>query len=108
MCQPTCDLSTGTWSGPAQGRDFSRLLPGLPPREYLPFGALVGLVDVVDCVPLDRVRDQPHAEGPWCWIVRDPRPIVPVAWSGTLSLFDVPDHLIHLSDAQPIGRTVGE
>jgi len=34
----------------------SDLLPDLPPWDELVFGALIGVVQVVDCVPLEEVR----------------------------------------------------
>src|SRR5260370_26794605 len=61
------------------GRDYSVLLPGLPRWDQLEFGTLVGLVEVVDCVP-----------GPWCWMMDNPRPCRPVAYKGHISFFNVP------------------
>jgi hypothetical protein len=58
------------------------LLPGLPPAEQFDFGALVGVVEVVDCVPLTEVEDDPFAVGPWCWILRQARLIRPVPFRG--------------------------
>jgi hypothetical protein len=55
--------------------DHSDLLPGLPPAEELHFGVLVGVVEVVDCVPVGEVEGDPFAVGPWCWVLRNPRPI---------------------------------
>jgi hypothetical protein len=65
-------------------------LTGLPAFAELPFGAVVGTVRLVDCVPLAEVLGRPFAEGPWCWIVADPAPCVPVPWKGQQMLFDVP------------------
>ena len=50
-------------------------------REYrveagVPRGELVGIVDVVDCVPLVELPleyDGPHAEGPVCWLLANAR-----------------------------------
>ena len=53
--------------------DARDLFPDLP--LTLDFGAILGVVDLVDCVPFDRVRDDPFAEGPWCWITTNPRPL---------------------------------
>lgn len=57
-------------------------------------GALVGQVQLVDCVPYDclpaRLRRHKFAEGPWCWIVADAvRFEEPLPWPGQLRLFDV-------------------
>jgi hypothetical protein len=76
-------------------RDWHRLFPGLPPFDQLPYGALIGVVEVVGCVRLeDRpdLRADPHAAGPFLWLLDDPRPLRrPVPWPGRLNLFAVPD-----------------
>jgi hypothetical protein len=66
------------------------LLPELPPAERLDYGAIVGVVDLVDCVPYVEVAGQPFAEGPWCWLVREPRPLTPLPCRGALSLWQPP------------------
>jgi hypothetical protein len=70
-----------------------------PPAEHLAFGALIGVVEVVDCVPLAQVEGDEWAEGPHCLILRNPRPIAPIAWKGSLGLFEVP------GEANPAGLT---
>jgi hypothetical protein len=70
------------------GRDYSALLPGLAPKGELAFAAIIGTVAVVDCVPLATVLGQPFAEGPWCWLLLIPRPIIPIACKEMLGLFD--------------------
>jgi ASCH domain len=75
-----------------KGRDFAETMPGLPTIDDLAFGAIIGVVDVVECVPYDQVRDQPFAEPlGFCWLLANPRPIEPVPLRGALSLFEVPD-----------------
>ena len=72
--------------------DYRALVPGLRglPTDQLPFGALVGVVELVDCVPFRQVAGDPFAEGPWCWLLADPRPLPAlVPWKGRLGLFDV-------------------
>jgi hypothetical protein len=86
-----------------RGRDHSRLMPQLPAIDDLAFGAIIGMVDVVDCIPITEMEPDPFAEGPWCWIVAKPRPVVPVPWTGQVSLFDVPDRLIR--PTRPAPRT---
>jgi activating signal cointegrator 1 len=45
----------------------------IPPSiETLPARAIIGSVDIVDCVPVETIRD-PWATGPWCFILRDSR-----------------------------------
>jgi hypothetical protein len=75
------------------GEDYAELLPGLPPEGQLDFGALVGVVEVVGCVPLAEVEGDPFAVGPWCWLLAGARRIRPVPFKGQISLFNVPDNL---------------
>ena len=65
-------------------------MPGCPDWIELSLGFLIGVVDVVDCVRVEEVAGQPYAYGPWCWVLENPRRIEPVAWRGSLSLFEVP------------------
>jgi hypothetical protein len=55
-----------------------------------PTGAIVAIVDLVDCVPLAEVAGQPFAEGPFCWLLANARPITPIPYRGRQKLFDVP------------------
>ncbi|MCP4248070.1 MAG: ASCH domain-containing protein [bacterium] len=64
----------------------------LPRRSDLIFGAVIGLVDLVDCVPSDHpdVRSSEWNDGAgWCWVLKQSRAIEPVAARGRLRLFDV-------------------
>ena len=64
------------------------------PLRELEFGKIIGIVDLVDCVPVDQVADDPFAYGPWCWVLADPRPLAhPIPYKGQLGLFEVPDNL---------------
>ena len=63
-----------------------------------PGGALIGSVEIVDCVRVaerslfDADVDDPLATGPWCWILRNPiRFDVPIACAGQLGLWAIPD-----------------
>lgn len=83
-------------------RTFGVPLPGV---ADLPFGAIVGRVDVIACVRLAPpgspaaddelarlVAGSRWASGPWCWVLRNPRAAaVPVPYPGTTMLFEVPD-----------------
>ena len=70
----------------------------LPPWEELITGAVVGVVDVVDCVsPTSSraIRLNPWTEGPVCWVLANPRPLPqPVPFRGAQLLFEVPDGLL--------------
>ena len=64
----------------------------LPDRSQLPFGALVGVVEVVDCVQVEEIAlDHPGrrwVEGPWCWVLADIEPLrEPVACRGDQGLW---------------------
>jgi hypothetical protein len=75
------------------GRDYSDLLPGLPPLDQLHFGVIIGEVELVDCVPVEEIKGDVLAKGPWCWRLKTPRSISkPISWCGGLSLFNVPDY----------------
>jgi hypothetical protein len=54
--------------------------------ESLPVGGVAGIVDIVDCV----TRSGSHwFEGPYGFVLRNPRPITFVRYPGKLKLFDV-------------------
>jgi hypothetical protein len=79
----------------------------VPPADRLVFGALLGVVEVLDCVRYEDLggrRNDPWAEGPWCWLLGNPRPLaLPVPYRGTLGLFQVPDGFVR----DPAGRLLG-
>jgi activating signal cointegrator 1 len=63
------------------------------------FGAIIGQVDLIDCVELKSldlnhwVRRHFHSSGPFCWILENAtRFDRPISWRGQQGLFDV-DHL---------------
>lgn len=69
-------------------------MPDLPNLDQLDYGMAIGVIDVVDCVPYEDVKDRPFAIGPWCWLLQSPRWIVPFPLKGNVSLFEVDDRLI--------------
>lgn len=85
------------------GKSKLFMIPKLPdgtdvPQLYLPFGALVGVAELVDCV---RVEDlppalamNPFAAGPWCWILDNVRKIEPIPMNGAQLLWTVPDGVL--------------
>jgi hypothetical protein len=79
-------LSRSDYFGP----DDEEGVPELGPEH---FGVLCGIVTVVDCVPIEDVEGQPHATGPWCWILENARQFPPVPFKGTLGLFTLPDDI---------------
>jgi hypothetical protein len=74
----------------------------LPPAQ-LDFGALVGVVEVVGCVPVAQVEGDPFAVGPWCWLLAGARPIRPVPFKGQVALFRVPHQLVGAATPTPGG-----
>lgn len=83
------------------------------PRDGLPFGAIVGVCDVVGCAEVKSWRlidwtidardgerwpwlvDHPHAEGPFCIILENVRRFErPIPYKGAQGLFNVPDRIV--------------
>jgi hypothetical protein len=82
------------------GKSLTRLGdygPGEPEPKSLVFGAIIGVVELVDCVPLERVEGQPFAEGPWCWLLDKPRAITPFPCSGLMGLWNPPAGFDHMA-----------
>jgi hypothetical protein len=88
---------------PGLGRWFERVGLTLPAESQLDFGAILGVVQLVDCVRVEELRDSllvgsPHltadaavwADGPWCWVLKNPRILrEPLPWRGAQSLWEV-------------------
>lgn len=75
------------WKNYSQA-DWSRV-------RYLPRGAIIATVNLLDIVTLDEIaedesadQDREFATGPYCWILRNPRRIRPIYCTGKLSLWD--------------------
>ena len=64
----------------------------IPPVDELAFGAIVGAVQLVDCVPKSKVRGDPHARGPFCWLLSNAIEIEPIPCSGRQGLWTRPRH----------------
>jgi hypothetical protein len=61
-----------------------------------PTGALVGVVDVVEC--FDKVPRNRWAVGPHCYLLKNPRIFrKPIPWRGQLGMFEVPDPKITMA-----------
>ena len=58
--------------------------------KELPRGAVIGLVDIVDCVTSSA---SPWFEGPFRFVLANPRPLRPIACRGALQIFDL-DRLV--------------
>lgn len=68
----------------------------------LPFGVMVGLSTLVDCLPLHEIlagkhdarypwiREHEHTNGPWCWVLENVEPLKElIPYRGKQGLFDV-------------------
>ena len=74
-----------------------------PVPQCMAFGAIVGVVHMIDCVFLDleQVRHKypwmvthTHSFGPYCFVFENPvRLPNPIPWRGHQSFFFVPDHV---------------
>ena len=64
---------------------------GLPGRDELVYGAVIGVVDVVDVVEVDDplIDGEPFREGPWCWVLRNARAIEPIECNGKQMLWEM-------------------
>lgn len=65
-------------------------LPSPFPSHHL--GHIVGIVDLIGCCTVNKARErgETFAEGPWCWVLRNPRRFErPVPWRGELGMFEV-------------------
>jgi hypothetical protein len=64
----------------------------LPATDALTFGALIAVVELVDCVEVEMLpadlRSHPFAEGPWCWVLRNAKRIGPIPCRGNVGLWD--------------------
>ncbi len=102
-------IENRSWSTLHRGRLWihtSQVFPRIEPQHEHLFenspdkfvsGAIIGSVDVVDCVELSDVEqsDQPWAFGPLCWILRNPRRLRrPLRVSGNTKLWRPPQTLI--------------
>src|SRR5262245_6393260 len=67
-----------------------------PPLNQLAFGAIIGCVNLYDCVPLSAVNGQPFADGPHCLLLASPAPIKPFLCPGQAGLWDPPPGLARL------------
>lgn len=66
----------------------------VPDPADLAHGAIVGIVDLVDCLPLRSVRHDPFASGPWCWVLANAHAIEPIECRGQLGLWRPPAAIV--------------
>ena len=64
----------------------------IPHKDHHVFGAIVGQVDLVDCVDMSESR---WFFGDWGWVFENPKEFrVPIPYPGQLGLFDVPARVL--------------
>lgn len=71
----------------------------LPALSALPRGAILGSVEVYDCVEVGEVTEEQDPEGfasgPFCWLLREPHWLaVPYQAKGRLGLWRCPEGLV--------------
>lgn len=74
-------------------------------KETLPFGALLGIVELIGCERTETLRERittteegfgNFGDGRFGWITKDPQPFdKPIPYKGQQGLFNVPNDLIH-------------
>jgi len=62
-------------------------------ERRLPFGAVIGLAYLKDCLPIDEV-DDPYADGPWCFCLGKVIELDPIPFKGRLGFFDLPADVV--------------
>lgn len=94
------------------GKKWLKDVPEEELPQWMPFGAILGIVDVVGCVQYANVGamtwlyTHEHACGPWCIVMHNARRFVePIQYKGCLGVYDVPDELVaeQLERAVPCG-----
>ena len=77
-----------------------------PKRETMALGAIVGIVDIVDCV---ESSDSPWFAGRYGFVLANPRIVTPaIPYRGRLGLYEIPDSILSSSaivSAETITRT---
>jgi hypothetical protein len=79
--------------------DTERLFLDLYPVDDLPFGKIIGVVDVVEHLQYGHeypgLYENPWAFGPICNMLSNPRPLpTQIPWKGLQKIFHIPDSVI--------------
>ena len=70
--------------------ELSRRMGMAVPAE-LPLGGIVGMVEIVDCI---QAHPSPWFEGPWGFVLKNPRPLPFTPCHGYLEFYDAPPDLL--------------
>jgi hypothetical protein len=79
-------------------------------EEYpgMAFGALVATARLVGCVHVNdaatELLDNPHANGPWLWLLEDINRIDPIPYRGAQGLWDVPNDVALTARPQQVAH----
>lgn len=92
----TVAIHAGKAHGRAEREDYDRVRAkrpeiAMPPFDKLHFGAVVGSVEIVDCVSQSKSS---WFSGPIGFVLANGKPCKPVHMGGKLGFFDVPDSLV--------------
>lgn len=69
-------------------------LPEAPGPTDLVFGAIIGGVEILDCIPVEQIQGERFASGPYCWILGNPWCLIhPLPLAGKLGLFEAPSSI---------------
>jgi activating signal cointegrator 1 len=81
-----------------------------PPAD-MPFGAIVAVATLADCVHIDKVgrgmaaqrwpwlAEHEHTNGPWCWVLANVHRVKPLPWKGAQGLWECPAVTESLTDS---------
>lgn len=79
--------------------------------ERYHFGAIVAVVDLVDCVRHYNLSHEQqlddHTFGPWCWMLDAVTPVRPLPYRGAQGLWEVPSSVVlalTLADGTPFTK----
>ena len=88
ICAGFKRVENRTWQSPYRGtvaivasgkqteakRALAEFTGGKPPTGTLTYSAIIGTVTLSNIVPLsEEVEDDPHAFGPFCWVLTEPK-----------------------------------
>lgn len=107
------------WSTPYRGMLYIHAGKSLAwlnhktPPDGMPFGAIVAIATLVDCLHVDAIRrgtydekypwlrSHPHTNGTWCWVLDGVAAIGPWPWRGAQRIWTIdPDELNRVANKE--------
>lgn len=100
------DIGKADWDAYSRdmfGEPWTSMARGYNQQPGHVLGAIIGVVDLVDCLPSFRCSS-PWKAGPdpdyYCWKLANPRALeTPIPYKGQLGLFDLPDNISNILQA---------